>query len=139
MATIARPTERAPDGLLVHISGLLPALSPAEQRVGRLVVADPAAAAGRTITDLATAAETSEATVVRFCRSVGVAGYPQLRLRLAPQAARRPGPPSPLPADGRVPAGDDLGRLIAAVAFADVRAIEETAERLAPVVVERVV
>ncbi|MFD0788673.1 RpiR family transcriptional regulator, partial [Micromonospora azadirachtae] len=34
-----------PGGLIVHISGLLPSLSPAEQRVARLVVADPADAA----------------------------------------------------------------------------------------------
>lgn len=43
--------SREPGGLIVHISGLLPSLSPAEQRVGRLVVADPADAARRTITD----------------------------------------------------------------------------------------
>ena len=57
-------------GLIVAISGLLPSLSPAEQRVARLVVADPAGAARRTITDLATAAETSEATVVIVAQRV---------------------------------------------------------------------
>jgi len=78
-----------PGGLIVQISGLLPSLSPAEQRVARLVIADPADAARRTITELATAAGTSEATVIRFCRSVGMEGYPQLRIRLAAEAARR--------------------------------------------------
>ncbi|MDQ7907832.1 MurR/RpiR family transcriptional regulator [Phytohabitans sp. ZYX-F-186] len=126
-------------GLIVHISGLLPSLSPAEQRVGRLVVADPADAARRTITDLATAAETSEATVIRFCRSVGMEGYPQLRIRLAAEAARRVEPPDARVVGGDIPPGADLAQIIATIAFNDARAVEETAEQLDPAVCEQVV
>ncbi|MEV4756161.1 MurR/RpiR family transcriptional regulator [Micromonospora sp. NPDC049559] len=126
-------------GLIVHISGLLPSLSPAEQRVARLVVADPADAARRTITDLATAAETSEATVIRFCRSVGMEGYPQLRIRLAAEAARRVEPPDARVVGGDIPPGADLAQIIATIAFNDARAVEETAEQLDPAVCERVV
>lgn len=126
-------------GLIVHISGLLPSLSPAEQRVARLVVADPADAARRTITDLATAAETSEATVIRFCRSVGMDGYPQLRIRLAAEAARRVEPPDARVVGGDIPPGADLAQIIATIAFSDARAVEETAEQLDPAVCEQVV
>ena len=129
----------ATGGLIVHISGLLPSLSPAEQRVARLVVADPAAAARRTITDLATAAETSEATVIRFCRSVGMDGYPQLRIRLAAEAARRVEPPDARVVGGDIPPGADLAQIIATIAFNDARAVEETAEQLDPAVCEQVV
>ncbi|SIN16384.1 MurR/RpiR family transcriptional regulator [Micromonospora cremea] len=128
-----------PGGLIVHISGLLPSLSPAEQRVARLVVADPAAAARRTITDLATAAETSEATVIRFCRSVGMDGYPQLRIRLAAEAARRVEPPDARVVGGDIPPGADLAQIIATIAFNDARAVEETAEQLDPATCEQVV
>ncbi|PWR06403.1 RpiR family transcriptional regulator [Micromonospora acroterricola] len=128
-----------PGGLIVHISGLLPSLSPAEQRVARLVVADPAAAARRTITDLATAAETSEATVIRFCRSVGMDGYPQLRIRLAAEAARRVEPPDARVVGGDIPPGADLAQIIATIAFNDARAVEETAEQLDPAACEQVV
>lgn len=130
---------REASGLIVHISGLLPSLSPAEQRVGRLVVANPADAARRTITDLATAAETSEATVIRFCRSVGLEGYPQLRIRLAAEAARRVEPPDARVVGGDIPPGADLAQIIATIAFNDARAVEETAEQLDPAVCERVV
>ena len=126
-------------GLIVHISGLLPSLSPAEQRVARLVVADPADAARRTITDLATAAETSEATVIRFCRSVGMDGYPQLRIRLAAEAARRVEPPDARVVGGDIPPGADLAQIIATIAFNDARAVEETAEQLDPAICEQVV
>ncbi|KAB1161174.1 MurR/RpiR family transcriptional regulator [Micromonospora sp. DT46] len=128
-----------PGGLIVHISGLLPSLSPAEQRVARLVVADPAAASRRTITDLATAAETSEATVIRFCRSVGMDGYPQLRIRLAAEAARRIEPPDARVVGGDIPPGADLAQIIATIAFNDARAVEETAEQLDPAICEQVV
>jgi len=136
-AKISATREAA--GLIVQISGLLPALSPAEQRVARLVVADPADAARRTITDLATAAETSEATVIRFCRSVGLEGYPQLRIRLAAEAARRVEPPDARVVGGDIPPGADLTQIIATIAFNDARAVEETAQQLDPEACEAVV
>jgi DNA-binding MurR/RpiR family transcriptional regulator len=131
--------SREPGGLIVQISGLLPSLSPAEQRVGRLVVSDPADAARRTITDLATGAQTSEATVIRFCRSVGMEGYPQLRIRLAAEAARRVDPPDARVVGGDIPPGADMAQVIATIAFSDARAVEETAEQLDPAVCEQVV
>lgn len=130
---------REPGGLIVHISGLLPSLSPAEQRVGRLVVADPADAARRTITDLATGAQTSEATVIRFCRSVGMEGYPQLRIRLAAEAARRIEPPDARVVGGDIPPGADMAQIIATISFNDARAVEETAEQLDPAICDQVV
>ncbi|MCN0154917.1 MurR/RpiR family transcriptional regulator [Salinispora arenicola] len=131
--------ESVPSGLIVHIGGLLPSLSPAEQRVARLVVAEPAAVARRTITDLATAAETSEATVIRFCRSVGMDGYPQLRIRLAAEAARLVEPSDTRVVGGDIPPGADLAQIIATIAFNDARAVEETAEQLDPAICEQVI
>ena len=129
-------------GLLVHISALLPSLSPAERRVARLVVSDPADAAGHTITDLASAAETSEATVIRFCRSVGITGYPQLRLRLAAEAAEaatRDRSTDDRVAGGEIPPDADLARIVATIGFNEARSIEETAAQLDLAVCERVV
>ena len=128
-----------PGGLIIHINGLLPSLSPAEQRVARLVIADPAEAARHTITDLATQAGTSEATVIRFCRSVGMDGYPQLRIRLAAEAARRIEPPDNRIIGGDIPPGADVAQIIATIAFNDARAVEETAEQLDAAVAEKVI
>lgn len=138
-AEAKKPTSREPSGLIVQISGLLPSLSPAEQRVARQVIADPAAAARRTITELATQAGTSEATVIRFCRSVGMEGYPQLRIRLAAEAARRAEPPDSRVVGGDIPPGADMAQIIATITFNDSRAVEETAEQLDPATCERVV
>jgi len=102
-------------------------------------MADPAAAARRTITELATQAGTSEATVIRFCRSVGMEGYPQLRIRLAAEAARRAEPPDSRVVGGDIPPGADMGQIIATIAFNDSRAVEETAEQLDAAICETVV
>jgi DNA-binding MurR/RpiR family transcriptional regulator len=69
--------------LLVLIKSLLPSLSKAEARVAQEIIRDPEAASTRTITDLAHAAGASEATVVRFCRSLGLTGHRELRTRAA--------------------------------------------------------
>ena len=103
------------------------------------MLADPAASARRTITDLAAAAETSEATVIRFCRSIGMSGYPQLRIRLAAEAARRVEPTDARVVGGDIPPGADLAQIIATIAFNDARAVEETAEQLDPEVCEKIV
>lgn len=121
----------APDDLspLVRIRSLLPGLARAEQRVAQVVLDSPAAVAHRSITEVADLAGTSETTVTRFCKAIGVGGYPELRLALAAATA---GPSAILERDlGReIDAGDDLARVARKVAFADARAIEETAEQL---------
>lgn len=132
-------SPRETGGLIVAIAGLMPSLSPAEQRVATLVSADPADAARQTITELAGHAGTSEATVIRFCRSIGLTGYPQLRIRLAAEAARRAEPPNSKVIGGDIPPGAEMSQIIATIAFNDARAVEETAEQLDAEVAEKVV
>ncbi|BAI74524.1 DNA-binding transcriptional regulator (plasmid) [Azospirillum sp. B510] len=63
-------------------------LKRSEGRIADLVLADPRRVLDLNVTSLAQAAEVSEATVVRFCRSVGCAGFPDFKLRLAGSQAR---------------------------------------------------
>lgn len=114
---------------LVRIRSLLPGLAKAEQRVAQVVLADPASVAHRSITEVAEQAGTSETTVTRFCKAVGVGGYPELRLSLAADAARTS---VRVHRDiGSDIAPDDLlSEVVAKVSFADARAVEETAEQL---------
>ena len=69
--------------MLDRIKASLPSLAPAEQRVGRLVLADPRAFANLPITELAIRSLVSKPTVVRFCRSVGYDGLSDFKLKLA--------------------------------------------------------
>ncbi len=114
---------------LVRIRSLLPGLARAEQRVAEVVLADGASVAHRSITAVAEAAGTSETTVTRFCKAIGVGGYPELRLALAAEAARA-GVRGSREVGGDIGPGDPLVDVVAKVAFADARAVEETAEQL---------
>ena len=69
--------------MLDRIKASLPSLAPAEQRVARLVLADPRAFASLPITELASRSHVSKPTVVRFCRSVGYDGLLDFKLKLA--------------------------------------------------------
>ncbi len=86
-----------------RIAEVLPRLSPAERKVADIVAADPAGAMGATVAQLARAAGVSEPTVVRFCRSLGLDGFADLRLALAraegggARMHRRIGPGTPVP------------------------------------------
>ncbi|MDE2394722.1 MAG: SIS domain-containing protein [Burkholderiales bacterium] len=69
--------------MLDRIRASIPALPPAEQRVARLVLADPRGFAGQPVGELAERSHVSKPTVVRFCRSVGYAGLADFKRKLA--------------------------------------------------------
>ena len=69
--------------MLERIKASLPSLAPAEQRVGKLVLADPRAFAKLPVSELADRAHVSKPTVVRFCRSIGYDGLSDFKLKLA--------------------------------------------------------
>jgi DNA-binding MurR/RpiR family transcriptional regulator len=113
----------------VAVRAKLPSLPPAERRVAELVLADPAGVATWTISELARRAETSETTVSRFCRALDFAGYPQLRLTLATEAGRLGVAPA-RDIGGDIGPADDLTDVVAKIAYADARAVEDTAAQL---------
>ncbi|GAA3303642.1 MurR/RpiR family transcriptional regulator [Dactylosporangium vinaceum] len=125
---------------VVRIRGLLPSLSRAEQRVGRIILDEAATAAQMTITELAKRAATSETTVIRFCRAIGVSGYPELRLRLAAEAGRVRRDDRAHEAVGSdISRSDDLAQVVRTIAYADARAVEDTAAQLDLDALEQVV
>ncbi len=69
--------------MLDRIQASLPSLAPAEQRVAKLVLADPRAFAALPVGELADRAHVSKPTVVRFCRSVGYDGLTDFKRKLA--------------------------------------------------------
>ncbi|MDR3451811.1 MAG: SIS domain-containing protein [Rhodoferax sp.] len=69
--------------MLDRIKASLPSLAPAEQRVGKLVLADPRAFANLPVSTLADRSHVSKPTVIRFCRSMGYDGLSDFKLKLA--------------------------------------------------------
>ena len=69
--------------MLDRIRAAIPALPPAEQRVARLLMADPRSFATLPVTELAERSRVSKPTVVRFCRSIGYDGLADFKRKLA--------------------------------------------------------
>ncbi|MFC8450849.1 MurR/RpiR family transcriptional regulator [Kitasatospora sp. NPDC057223] len=119
------------DDLLMRIRTRRDSLPRAERTIADLVLRDPGAAAECTITALAQAADTSETTVHRFCRSLDLRGYAQLRLGLAAEAERlRADSRADLALGGDIGPDDTLEQLVRKVGYSDARAAEETAAHL---------
>ncbi|MGW2477109.1 MurR/RpiR family transcriptional regulator [Streptomyces sp. NPDC001665] len=136
-----QPAERAtlPQTVLVQIRALLPSLPPSERRVAEAAIADPVGVAGKTISELAAECRTSETTVVRFCRAVGLKGYPDLRIRLASAASSEDSGPAWSSAGSDIGPGDPLADVVGKLGFADARAVEDTIAQLDLAVLERAI
>jgi DNA-binding MurR/RpiR family transcriptional regulator len=129
----------SPLSTVVRVRSLLPSLPPAEARVAQRVIDSPEAVANSTITELAQACGTSETTVIRFCRAIGFSGYPELRLTLATEAGRAQGVTGGRDVGSDISADDTLEQVVEKIAFADARAVEETANQLDIQVLDEVV
>jgi DNA-binding MurR/RpiR family transcriptional regulator len=94
-----------------------------------MVLDNPGAAAELTISELAQAAGTSETTVTRFCRNIGLRGYAQLRLHLAAEAERQRADARPdVNVAGDITPADSTAEVIGG--YADARAVEDTVAHL---------
>ncbi|OLT28871.1 RpiR family transcriptional regulator [Nocardiopsis sp. CNR-923] len=140
MAQIPKPNgEQAAGGTVasavpttvLRIRSLIPSLAPAERRVARRVVDDPERAAASSITQLAKDCATSEATVIRFCRTIDFSGYRELRLALATEAGQARGARSTAPElASDIDPDDTLVTVVQKIAYTDARAVEETGAAL---------
>ena len=103
----------------------LPSFSPAERRVANAVLRDPLAIIHLSVTELAALAETSPASVVRLCASLGLRGYQELKITLATET---------MPSDGRilgeVAAGDSVDEVAAKVMHGTASAVTLASENL---------
>jgi DNA-binding MurR/RpiR family transcriptional regulator len=118
--------------LLLTIRGLLPALNEQEQKVGEYVLEHADEVIHLAVSDLGRRASVSDATVVRFCRKVGVGGYGEFKIRLAQELA-----------GGRrttyvaIEANDPLVVAVHKVVAGDMKALEDTLRVLDLAAVDR--
>src|SRR6266571_721963 len=69
--------------LLPFIQGLLPTLKRAQRRIAQAIVDDPEHFISRPISGLATDCGVSTGSIVLFCKSFGIRGFPALKIALA--------------------------------------------------------
>ncbi|MEU3184224.1 MurR/RpiR family transcriptional regulator [Streptomyces sp. NPDC006923] len=115
----------------------LPRLTGSLRKVGELVLADPLAISRVSAAELGRRTGTSQATVTRFCRALGLDSYQRLLLELAKEQGRRPDGQDDHPLGPDIGPDDDLDHVIAVVAHADFQALRGTVERLDREALER--
>ncbi|WP_114559377.1 MurR/RpiR family transcriptional regulator [Desertihabitans aurantiacus] len=130
-------TGREPP-VLVRLRSALAGLPAAERRVADLVLADPPAAARATVVELARAAGTSTASVVRLCQRIGYRRSKDFQLALGADHA------SAL-SEGRsslgeaIEPGDPLAAVVQKVSRAEAASLVDTALALDVEALERAV
>ena len=125
--------------VIESIRTALPRLRPAEARVARTIVDDPDAALESTVAGMARKAAVSQASVIRFAQTLGLSGWPALRIELAQELSRQAVElERSSVAEGEVNPSDTLADMVAKVAFHEARSIEHTARQLDLEVLEQV-
>lgn len=121
------------------LAATTPGMSASEQRIAQFVLTDPGAVSGMAISRLAAESQTSEASIIRFCRMLGFSGYAEFRLALASDLGRRTAHVGEDELDGGITPTDDTATLISKIGRADARAIEATVSRLDAVALKKAV
>ncbi|MGI5128613.1 MurR/RpiR family transcriptional regulator [Pseudonocardia sp. CA-107938] len=124
------PAEAGAGQLLVQLRGRLPGLSGALRQVADVILDDPEWASRATIVELGERSGTSSATVTRFCRTIGVAGYTELRVGIATELGRAAQAGWEVGIGADVLPDDPLDRVMRTLLAVDLRAMQETAAAL---------
>lgn len=115
-------------------------LSPSLARVAEAVGENPGIVLDSTINELAAQCDTSVASVVRFCRSIGLSGYAQLRMELAAELGKESAQFGHSMRYGTdLDADAPLRETASRIASLEILAIEETIARLDFEALEQVV
>ncbi|MFC4554992.1 MurR/RpiR family transcriptional regulator [Georgenia faecalis] len=128
-------------GVETRIRSRLPQLKGAERRVADYILDHLGPTAGMSISETAEAAGTSTASITRFCRAIGLSGYPALRLELAALAGqeRSQGAAWRRSVGDDVQPGDTIEKVLGTLVAADVKVATRTAEQLDVAAVEALV
>lgn len=83
------------DEVITRINSKIASLTRSEQRVGEYVRSHPDEIVMLSLQGLAERCETSDATVLRFCRSLGYSGFQDMKSTFIPELLRRGVSPTP--------------------------------------------
>jgi len=136
VADLAAGGTSVPEGIRSRIRVAMDSLRPAERRVAALVVSEPGTVVHLPIAELASLADVSEGTVIRFCTALGCRGYQALKLALAADLAQ----PTLVLQEDIVAADAANPAIVAHKVFAsDILALQDTLKLLDPTAIMRAV
>lgn len=124
------------DDFLALVAARRDALSPSEQRVADAVLDQPDKIIRMSIATLAEAVGVSQPTVLRFARAMGLAGYPELKLRTGQSLVGAGGTPY---VHSAVAPDDALDRIVDKVLGSSIHALEALRHGLDVETLDRVI
>jgi DNA-binding MurR/RpiR family transcriptional regulator len=124
-----RPSHREPaTGVINRIEARLPEMSGTMRKIAAILLENPQAPLEGSIGDLAKKSGTSAATVTRFCRLIGYAGYASFRVSIATEAGRTSAREVWTTDIGRAFGPDDpAAEVLSTLMNAHIRSLQETA------------
>lgn len=108
-------------GDLEKIQAIINNLKPSEKKIADYILQSPQDLCDIPISELAKRCKTSEASVVRFCRTLGYKGYQDLKIKVSSDIAFKM-----RKIQGVVSADDDIETIIAKISKNNMQAIEST-------------
>jgi RpiR family carbohydrate utilization transcriptional regulator len=112
-------------GALIRLRGVYPSLKSALQKVANVILRQPEMAIYASVNEVAAVAGVSEATVMRFCRTLGFKGFQDFKISLAREMVT----PSQSPME-IVEAEDDPATIIRKVFQTGIAGLRDTLEVL---------
>jgi DNA-binding MurR/RpiR family transcriptional regulator len=125
--------------LFEQIRALQVQLPPAESKVAAYLLAQPQGFLQSPVVAIAKAAQVSQPTVIRFCRSLGSTGLKDFKLQLAAALNHSTSKGSQVGPHPSVSAGDSIPELTAKVIEAGIQALQSLPASLDLVVVKKIV
>lgn len=132
-------THQAPEsGIYDLIASELPRLSSSLARVGKAVLEEGDGITDLSANQLAERSNASQASVTRFCQALGLASYQDLLLAIARENGRFTASGwTTSEVDIDITPNDSLQHVVQAVVSADIRGLEQTAQRMDLDAIER--
>lgn len=118
---VAQRTLHTPELIRARLTDF----SPAERRVADAILRNPFGVIHLSVSELATIADTSPATVIRFCVTIGLRGFQELKLTLASESV-----PSERRVLGEIVPGDGVAEITLKVMDATARAVGQAGQTL---------
>ncbi|MBU5483261.1 MurR/RpiR family transcriptional regulator [Clostridium sp. MSJ-11] len=124
-------------GTLVKIKQGFDTFKPSEKKIAQYILEHPEELKNLSITELSDKSNTSEASIVRFCKSLGLKGYQELKIDVSLEISQRRTPPKVF--FEQIDTDDSANDIIMKVASGNIQALKDTTKILSPDELERAI
>lgn len=118
------------NGILAKMRQGMESFTPSEQKIAGYILDNPKEAKELSIVGMAQQSETSEASVVRFCRTLGLKGYQDLKIAISIGAMKKSGEEKII--HEMINADDSPSVILNKLSAGSIQAIEDTSNVLNP-------